>query len=301
MSKKLIITIGCSNSGKSTYAHSQWLSSPEKIIIVNRDKIRELLFGYTESNILDYYQRKDLNKLEKQVSKYEDTLIHEGLTENKTVIVDATHLDVKYIERYKFWNVTVELKFFDITLKEAFARNMCRIRKVDEDIIKKQYNRYIQIRKDFENNQGFSSLNFVNNSDLEPCYLVDIDGTLAHMIDRNPYDWKKVDEDYADFSVKRVVNSLAQSHKVKVFICTGRDGSCLDKTIKWLDNHNIYYDKIFIRKEGDMRPDWVIKEEIWRQIAKDNFITGLIDDRLQVVRRARALGLKVFNVEYNNF
>ncbi len=58
---------------------------------------------------------------------------------------------------------------------------------------------------------------------------------------------------------------------------------------------------MYIRPEGDQRPDWVVKEEMWRQITKDYHIRGMFDDRLQVVRRARALGLKVFNVEYNNF
>lgn len=299
--KKIIVTVGISNSGKSTWAAEQVQNNINSTILVNRDKIRELLFGYTETTVNQYYLRTDLNKLEKQVTKYEDTLIHEALTEGKTVIVDATHLDAKYIERFKFWNVLVELKFFDIALKEALTRNMSRARKVDEAIIKKQYNRYVQIRKEFENIQGFGSVNFTNDNDLEPCFLIDIDGTLAHMTDRSPYEWKRVGEDYIDVSVKKVVNSISRTHGAKIFICTGRDGICLKETIDWLNEHNIYYDKVFIRKEGDMRPDWVVKEEIWRQIAKDNYILGLIDDRLQVVRRARALGLKVFNVEYNNF
>ncbi len=50
-----------------------------------------------------------------------------------------------------------------------------------------------------------------------------------------------------------------------------------------------------------MRPDWIVKEEMWEKISKHNYIIGMYDDRLQVVRRARALSLKVFNVEYNNF
>ena len=55
-----------------------------------------------------------------------------------------------------------------------------------------------------------------------------------------------------------------------------------------------------IRNEKDMRPDWVVKEEMWKNISKQYNIIAMYDDRLQVVRRARALGLKVFNVEYNN-
>lgn len=66
---------------------------PQEYALVNRDKIRELLFGYTEETISEYYNRPDLSKLEKQVTIYEDTLIHEGLNLDKTVVVDATHLE----------------------------------------------------------------------------------------------------------------------------------------------------------------------------------------------------------------
>ena len=98
---KLIIMCGVSGSGKSTYAHSLFKSNPSQYLIINRDKIRELIFGYTEESIVDYYKRTDINKCEKEVTHYEDTLINEGLNKNKTVIVDATHLKRKYLERFK--------------------------------------------------------------------------------------------------------------------------------------------------------------------------------------------------------
>lgn len=62
---KIILTIGISGSGKSTWAHTQWKKDPLNTIIVNRDKIRELLFGYTEISVSSLYSRKDLRKLEK--------------------------------------------------------------------------------------------------------------------------------------------------------------------------------------------------------------------------------------------
>lgn len=266
----------------------------------NRDKIRELLFSYSEENVSEYYKREDLNKLEKQITKYEDTLINEALCEGKTVIVDATHLSKDYITRFEYWNVPVELVWFDVLLKEALTRNMGRTRKVDESIIKKQYNKYIQLRTDLLF-YSFSPVEFENQIDLEPCFLLDLDGTVAHMSTRSPYDWKRVGEDFVDVSVKKVSNSIYLSHKAKIFICTGRDGSCLGESIKWLNERNIYYDGIFIRKEGDMRADWIVKEEMWRRISKDYYIEGLIDDRNVVCRRARSLGLKVLQVDYGNF
>nr|DAI89454.1 MAG TPA: polynucleotide kinase [Caudoviricetes sp.] len=56
-----------------------------------------------------------------------------------------------------------------------------------------------------------------------------------------------------------------------------------------------------MRKEGDNRADYIIKRELWERISKDYYIKALIDDRSQVIRYARALGLKVFEVEYGNF
>lgn len=297
------ITIGCSNSGKSTWAHEQWKQNSDKVVIVNRDKIRELLFSYTEESVSEYYSRPDLNKLEKQVTKYEDTLINEALYEKKTVIVDATHLEQKYIKRFEYWNVPLELVWFNITLKEALTRNMSRIRQVDESIIKKQFDKYITLRNNFSD-YSFSPKIFEQNRNLPPCVIYDIDGTIAKMNGRSPYDWKRVGEDFMIHNVCATIDwigDLELKNRPTVIICTGRDGEALEDTERWLIQNDIYYDEIFIRSKGDMRPDWVVKEEMWETISKKNYIIGMYDDRLQVVRRARALELKVFNVEYNNF
>jgi predicted kinase len=304
--KKIVVTVGVSGSGKSTWSKEKWEMAPLSTAIVNRDKVRELLFSYTEETIKNYYNRADLNLLEKQVTKYEDVLIHEALNENKTVIIDATHLDKKYIERYKFWNVPVEIVWFDVTLKEAITRDMGRNRKVGEDIITKQYGKYISLRKDFVFNYTPTEIKL--DESLPPCYLIDIDGTVAHINGkRSPYDWKSVGVDDVDLSVRPIIAAindfaeLGSPKLIKTIIVSGRDGICEPETLKWLSDNGIEHDEFYMRAQGDQRPDWQIKEEIWREIAKKYNILGLFDDRLQVVRRARALGLKVFNVEYNNF
>jgi predicted kinase len=303
MNKKIVVLIGCSNSGKSTFAHKEWQKKPQQTVIVNRDKIRELLFAYTEESVSEYYKRPDLNKLEKQVTKYEDTLIYEALCEDKTVVVDATHLSEDYIRRYEYWNVPIELVLFDITLKEALTRNMGRNRQVDEQIIIKQYNKYVSLRKNLAS-YSFSPKLLKQDRNLPPCVIYDIDGTIAKMTDRSPYDWKRVGEDLVIYNVSATldwVNDLEEKYRPHVIICTGRDGEALEETEKWLKDNKLEYDDIFIRGKGDMRPDWVVKQEMWEDISKEFYIVGLYDDRLQVVRRARALGLKVFHVEHNNF
>lgn len=298
MNKKIIVLIGISNSGKSTFAATTVQNNPDLYVAINRDKIRELLYGYTEQSICEYYNRPDFNVREKQVTKYEDTLIHEALNEGKTVIVDATHLDKKYIDRYKFWNVPIQIMWFDVLLKEALTRNKSRNRKVDEGVIVKQYNRYVKLRNNFEWEYQPISLKIDGNK--PPCYVFDIDGTLAHMRTRGAFDWKKVGEDDLCEAVSPVSIALFQSD-YEVIIVSGRDSVCRFETEKWLAEMGIEYDELYMRDENDYRPDWQVKQEIWKKILETNNILAIFDDRLQVCRHAKALGLKVFNVEYNNF
>jgi predicted kinase len=306
MSKKLIITVGCSGSGKSTWTHREWLKNPNNIVIVNRDKIRELLFGYTETNVNEYYQRKDLNKLEKQVTKYEDTLINEGLCENKTVIVDATHLQEKYIKRFEYWNVLTEIIWFHIELEHVLILNKQRVRQVDEQIIKKQHFQFLQIYEKLKNYK-FSKTQIFNDFTKPNCWIFDIDGTLAHANGRNPYNETNVFNDLVDYSLVEIFRSLSsiniQNIEEPLFFCSGRSEKCRKDTEKWLNYHiqDIVPYKLFMRKENDNRPDYVVKKEMYGEITKTNYIAGIFDDRLQVVRYARSLGLKVLNVEYNNF
>lgn len=181
MQGKLIITVGISGSGKSTWAHEQWLNDPYMYVIVNRDKIRELLFGYTEQSIDMYYRLPNISKFEKQVTRYEDTLINDGLNHGKTVIVDATHLTRKYLERFKYWNVETEVMVFEVTKEVALRNDSHRTRQVGEIVITKQYNRFVSLMNDLGKNPiDFTPVTITMNLDNEKCVIFDIDGTLAH-------------------------------------------------------------------------------------------------------------------------
>ena len=299
--KKLKILIGISNSGKSTYAHEEWLKDPLNTVIISRDNIRNI-YGYNDETISSYYERDDIRTLEKQITRFEDTLIYDGLELGKTVIVDATHLTKAYIERFKYWNVKTELAFFPIALHEAFDRNSRRTRKVPNEVMKKQFNQYSTLTKLLEKEIiDFTPIELNLERKTRPSVVVfDIDGTLAEKGNRSAYDWANVGEDLPDESVVELVKSIDRD-KIKIIVCTGRDGICIDESEQWLDNHGIDYDEIYIRPKGNSEPDWVVKEKMWRKISESYFIVGLIDDRNVVVRRARALGLKVFHVENHNF
>lgn len=62
--QKLIILSGISGSGKTTIA-TDLCNKFEKHVRVNRDELRKQLVGKLDQN---YYKRKDLNSLEKQIT-----------------------------------------------------------------------------------------------------------------------------------------------------------------------------------------------------------------------------------------
>lgn len=307
---KLEVLCGISGSGKSTYAHEKWEENPLTTAVINRDKIRELLFGYTEQTVSKYYSRPDISKLEKQVTHYEDTLIYEALQQDKTVIVDATHLNKAYLQRFEFFNVPIEYKYFDITLGGAIGRDANRNRSVGDKIISKQYNQYLELQR-----QGipvkFEPVIINNNINNPKCVVFDIDGCLANNKGtRSPFDWKRVGEDEPIDSVVSAFNDLNSNNEwqlfIPLYICSGRDEVCREETEKWLNNHlyNAIERKdavLLMRAQNDVRPDWIVKQEMVKEITKSHFINYWYDDRIQVTRHLRSLGIKVFNVEYNNF
>ncbi|MDC7248617.1 MAG: hypothetical protein PQJ49_01700, partial [Sphaerochaetaceae bacterium] len=182
-----------------------------------------------------------------------------------------------------------------------------RTRRVGDEVITKQFRQYQSLKESLKQNPiDFTPVEIEVDYTLPPAFIFDIDGTLAHKGDRSPYDWMKVGLDSLDVPTRYMATSIDNTNEAfknegKVIICTGRDGVCLDETEKWLIAHKIPYDAIYIRPKGDMRPDWVVKEEMWREISKNYHIIGMFDDREQVVNRARALGFKVFQCEYHNF
>lgn len=296
--EKLKILIGCSGSGKSTWAHKQWEKDPLNTVIVSRDKARELLFGYTESSVSEYYRSPNNAKLEKQITLFEDKLIETALSVGKTVIVDATHLRKEYLERFKIFNVQIEFVIFYEVLDVLLERNRNRVRQVPENIIKKQ----VQQLRSLNVPMFLEPVEFDNSpKNKGVCYVVDIDGTVAEKGNRNAFDWKRVGEDEEKPEVVQTVWDLYSANNEIIF-CSGRDEVCREETEKWLYKTFIGMDfKLYMRPQGDMRPDWIVKEEMWREISKDYYIVSLIDDRDQVIRRARALGLTVMQVAYGSF
>ena len=141
-----------------------------------------------------------------------------------------------------------------------------------------------------------------NNLGVMPAVIVDIDGTLAKMTDRGPFEQDKVLTDRPNTPVVELVQHLYENYNIIIF--TGREGTkqCERDTLKWLDNHLIPWHFFYMRSPKDYRKDSIIKYELYKTFVQDKFdVRFIIDDRQQVVDMWRSIGLTVLQCDYGNF
>ncbi len=282
--KKVILTVGLPGSGKSTWATKVINDKHGSHINVNRDDLRSMLHDskFSKSN-------------EKHVNLVRDQIILSALDNGKHVIVSDTNLNPKvqeHIKKLVKGLAVVELKdFTDVSLEECIKRDLKRTNSVGKDVIEGMYNRYLVERE-------YIPKRVHRNEDLPSCIIVDIDGTLAHMNGRGPFDWDRVGEDLPDEEVIRMVNQ----YKGRVIIMSGRDGSCKPETVKWLTKHGVTFHEIHMRTARDMRKDNIIKNELYiNNILGKYKVDYVVDDRDQVVKLWRDLGLLCMQVAPGNF
>lgn len=141
------------------------------------------------------------------------------------------------------------------------------------------------------------------NFNLAECFIVDIDGTIAEMNYRGPYEWNKVGTDNPILEIIDLVKSLYAFTNSHLIFLSGRDGSCYSETESWLKKHfPLETFSLYMRSPGDMRKDCIVKEELYNEHIKDKYNVFLvIDDRQQVVDMWRSLGLRCIQVAEGDF
>lgn len=291
----LKILIGISGSGKSTWAR-EFVAKNDKWCIVSRDDFR---YAWQNKGVVD-------EKLENLITDMVERSIESLVNRGYNVIYDATNLKASYIN--KIANIVrhtarVEYQIFDVPKEIAIQRDSLRERKVGKYVIERQYQQYLTLLDSFD----FAPINPIPKRYIEPQFdpnketvlLIDIDGTLAHTSGkRSSYDYEKVDVDDVDDNLRMLLSDI---HRKKVII-SGREDSCRQQTIKWLITNGIQFDEILMRKTGDSRKDSIIKEEIfWEHIEPNYNVLCVFDDRDQVVKMWRSLGIKCLQVEPGNF
>ena len=232
---------------------------------------------------------------EEYVKNIETELVRDFIRNGFNVVVDDTNFAYE-----KHWrdvasstensNVEFEVKFFDTPVHECIERDARRGDKsVGAKVILNMYFRYVQPKKID-----------VDNTQKTGCYIVDIDGTIAHMTNRSPYDYTKVQDDEVDTHLRVLINELAIRNQI-IFV-SGREDSCMDVTKEWLVKNNVTFHKLYMRESGDKRDDRIIKQEIYENKIKGAYcVNGVFDDRDRVVGMWRSLGLTCYQVNYGSF
>jgi hypothetical protein len=138
--------------------------------------------------------------------------------------------------------------------------------------------------------------------------VVDIDGTLAncshrlHFIESQPKNWDaffdNCDKDELIRNVQLIVVTLRQSFDL-VFV-SGRAERARAKTVAWLEKYGLS-GPLFMRRDGDHRPDDIVKSEIYERHLKDLTIVAVLDDRDRVVDMWRSKGLTCLQVAKGEF
>ena len=272
---------GLPGSGKSTLAKEWVAKKPTERVRVNKDDLRVLLHvgKYSKGN-------------ENQVLDIQDSIILDSLNRGKSIAFDNTHLVDKHLTRLNqllkmngFSDVKVNvIDLTHISPEECIKRDLKRENSVGQDVIWRMYWDHVAVIEKQE-----------VSATKKDAIIVDMDGTLASMDgNRGPFQWDKVRNDSVHQHVRNLVCCMAKNYSV--IIVTGRDGVCAEDSKDWLIDHDIPFDEFFIRPAGDSRKDFIIKKEIYENNIKPFFnIHLVIDDRPQVIREWRRLGLPVIN------
>lgn len=128
-------------------------------------------------------------------------------------------------------------------------------------------------------------------------YLVDVDGTVALMAGRGPFEWHRVGEDLPNMPVIKVVRKVADPDGQNIVFFSGRKEQCREQTDWWLRAHVLpEYRAIFMREDKDSDFDYITKRRMFERYIRNDFeVEGVFDDYKMVVRMWRALGLQVFH------
>jgi predicted kinase len=315
------INRGLPASGKSTATAEQLKKEPGRWVVVNKDAIRRGLIGNLWS--------ADIEDLVHELS---ETMLKAALDSGFDVIVDNTHLTQKSINKLhkiasERGNTLVMEKVFPVKADECLRRNAARegVARVPENIMlsmihgagidKHGY-------RDFADKQTYyeplaTAEKVVNDPKLPSAVLCDLDGTLALIHNRDPYDASRCDEvDIPNVPVVETLKALWEKGH-KIIFMSGRDSKYRAATVRFIEKHcpwlmsqandfpgcRTHAYSLYMRVEGDMRKDSIIKHELFDAHVKGQYnVLLVLDDRNQVVNLwRRELGLTCFQVEFGDF
>lgn len=320
--RTMIIARGLPGSGKSTWAKALLKKEPNRWKRINRDDLR---------NMLDDGQWSV--DREEFIREVQNSLIRTAMKEGFDVIVDNTSLvpqAVKKLHRLAegVGDVKVMEKCFNESVETCLERNSKRegrARVPDKTIVDMAHGAGIDRGKKLVDREDYYPPKFiadpiVNDPTLPDAVICDLDGTLALMGDRSPYDASQCDIiDKPNWPVIRTVLAF-HAQGAKVLFTSGRDAQYREPTIRFIekwcqkqefpmaasDNSELVsvvipYE-LFMRATGDMRKDAIVKQELFDENIRGKYnVLFALDDRNQVVDFWRSIGLACFQVNPGDF
>jgi len=283
---------GLPASGKTTYARQQVEANPGQTKRWSKDDIRAMLDGgrWSRSN-------------ERFVLDLRDQVIRQALKNNTHLIIDDTNLASKHEARIR--HLVSEINklegkqhrvriqdFTDVPLEECIKRDLKREKSVGEKVIRDMHSQFLAPKAEVVE----------YNLDLPEAIVCDLDGTLALLNGRNPYDASTCDQDLFNRPVWDIVSGAARTNTQgdfgrALFLVSGRPETHREPTERFLQNHSVFYSRLYMRGSDDRRQDVDVKRDIYNEHIKGKYnVMAVFDDRLQVCRLWHSLGLPLFRV-----
>ncbi len=316
MTKLLKIYRGLPGSGKTSKAlrEATHAGVREGHVLAGRDHIRRTLGIKGGVGTPDE---------ESRVTREQDLLIKEGMDIFGHVVVHVDDMNLKeaYVKRLrglaKKYHADVEIvDLRDVPLRTCIENDLQRKAEgghyVGEARIRELHRRYIsheaRVTPKVVNRKGmpdtYKPALYTPDPSLPIGFIVDLDGTTAlKHAGRSFWDYNdKVLDDHPNKPVIDVVKGLMQLGRKPVFL-SGRMDSCEFATRSWISRHITASDyPLLMRKTGDTRPDYEVKDEIFERDVKSRFAINLaLDDRNQIVDLWRAKGIPTLQVQDGNF
>lgn len=309
----LYIFRGLPSSRKSSIARDMQCTFGGRI--VERDAIRFMLYGtYHDPDLID----------ELLVTETQNVLIEAGLRMGEDVYVPDMNLKNQYVVKLirqaeafgAEWEI-VDLTNADIdqVLWDNQSAERFRVGKVvPEKLIMDLHQRFIKGREHPlpvtlpERKEATKRAPYIPDTTKPAAIIVDIDGTVARMKDRGPFDEHLVSQDELIEGVATMVKGIAFGG-VQIVFMSGRTDACRGDTERWLMEKMPWLEHVPGRKlhmrrsvEDRGRPDDDVKYDLFmREVAPHYNVLYTIDDRDKVVKMWRDIGLTCAQVAEGNF
>ena len=312
-------------------------SSAEEPVVISRDDLRAELAPYRKGKFIGnlHFEERVTELFNKRFCKALE-FSHDIILDNMNIRPRYIRETLSYIKHYgRLEEVVITFGKYTNNLEKCLQLNEKRPKEeqVPEDAIRKCYQTYKANKKEIvkisealtsRSPEFYESIpepkyipryckfaiepyNFKEDENTEAserkpiAFIFDIDGTLAAH-NRSPYDYVKCETDSvieANYNVLKALWDCGYG----IISMSGRpekdnNGVNIRKlTQLWLEENNIPYDKLFMRKEGDSRSDDIVKYELFNEnVRYDYKVEGVFDDRLRVIGMWEELNIPVFNV-----